>query len=205
MAKDLLYLQAEKSAHGFISGKQWHLVSILTETEHSLGSLGLSLLPGFSFFFYYLNFTVPGIRTACAAHLWQGLMNINSKVAVTQYGEEVGWLWREDLSMARNVWVCGLGQICCSGGIMVVAELPRQQASNCQWSGAGITNTDTGSQVPLGRRVFLQRSDEEFAIRREWAVKHHWKHDTGVRLCDSQDMGVSHSHVWRTKGAKLIF
>lgn len=83
LAKDPVHLQPEKSAHTFISGEQWHLVSILAETEHSLGSLRLSLLLGLNFFFYYLNFTVPWIWTACAARLWQGLMNINSKVAVT--------------------------------------------------------------------------------------------------------------------------
>lgn len=49
--------------------------------------------------------------------------------------------------------------------------------------------------IPLGVRAFLQRYDEEFAIMRQWAVTQHWKHDTGVRPCGSQDMGASHSHV----------
>lgn len=91
LVRDPVYLQPEKSAHTFISGEQWHLVSILAETEHSLGSLRLSLLLGLSFFFYYMNFTAPWIWAACAAHLWQGRMDINSKVAVRQYGDGMGW------------------------------------------------------------------------------------------------------------------
>lgn len=104
LVKDPLYLQPEKSAHTFISGEQWHLVSVLTNTEHSLGaSLRLSLLLGLSLFFCYLNFTVPWISTACAAHLWQGLMNTNGKVAVSQNSEGVGWLRRGDLSTINKM------------------------------------------------------------------------------------------------------